>query len=357
MASARSYWLDVFAETRREKELWRAQALAIPEPVLRRDALRTIEEKWGHSEGAAAFAVLVSRKARSSFVRMAIAFELTLDYLDTISERTVPDPWANTQRLHLAAQDAVARAHSRETDYYMFHSHRGDGGFLTALVGSCRESFSALPSSAVVAGQVEELVSLYGEAQTHCHAVEAGAASLGPTKGLDATAARHPDLSRGDIVAGCTSSVAVLALMALAAEEGCSQEETANLSAAYFPWVASLNILLHSLVDEAADLLAGNFNQLSHYRSKQEAAQALAAIALQARNRLAQLPKAGTHLTLLGGMAGYYLAQPSAWAGEHRLVAAAVLEAIGPSARWSTFVHRLRGAGRPSENVGPSVTT
>jgi tetraprenyl-beta-curcumene synthase len=342
VACARSYWLEIFTETRREKERWAARARTISNPILRRDALHTIEEKWGHSEGAAAFAVLVPREARGGFIRMAISFELMLDYLDTISERAVSDPWANTQRLHRAPRDAVTLMPGRDSDYYMFHAHRGDGGFLSSMITSCRGPLSTLPSHAVVAGQVEELVSLYGEAQSHCHAEEREAASSGPTRGIDATAARYPDLSWGDVAAGCTSSVAVLALMALAAEEHCSHEEVANCLAAYFPWVASLNILLHSLVDESADLDAGNFNQLSHYRSKQEAAEALAAIALQAKNHLARLPGAGTHLTLLGGMVGYYLAEPAAWEGENRLVSAAVLETVGSVARWSTLVHRLR---------------
>lgn len=340
-AGARGYWLEIFPEARRQKERWRRRALAIPDPLLRRDALLTIEEKWGHSEGAAAFAVLVPRGRRAAFVRTAVAYELMIDYLDTTSERSVSDPWANTLRLHAAAQHAVSLEPPRKQDHYMFHSRRGDGGFLAALIAACQENFVTLPSAGAVARRVGELASLYGEGQARCHVEEAGAAS-GPTDRLDAAAARHSELDRSEVLAGCTSSVAVLSLIAMAAGEECSQEAVADCYSAYFPWTASLHILLHSLVDEASDRLAGNFNQLGHYRSKPEAAEALVKIASRAKDRLARLPQAGTHLTLLSGMVGYYLAEPSAWQGEGRLVAEAVLEAVGPGARWAMLVHRLR---------------
>jgi len=336
------YWLEVFPRARRQREHWRSRAEAIPDPVLRRDALLTIEEKWGHSEGAAAFAVLVPRSARGAFVRMAIAYELMIDFLDTTSERPVSDPWANTLRLHGAAQTAVALAPKREPDHYMFHSHHRDGGFLSALVGACREIFETLPSSPVVAARVELLAAQYGEAQAHCHVEEAGDATSGPTERIDAAAARHPELAREEVVAGCTSSVAVLALMALATREDRSQAETTSCHSAYFPETAALHILLHSLVDEVGDRAAGNYNQLGCYRSKPRAAEALASIASRARGRLAELPQASTHLVLFGGMVGYYLADPAVWQGENRQVAKAVLGAVGPSARWAMLIHRGR---------------
>ncbi|HEX6780973.1 MAG TPA: DUF2600 family protein [Solirubrobacterales bacterium] len=327
---------------RRERERWQRRALAIPDPVLRADALLTIEEKWGHSEGAAAFAVLAPRATRATFVRMVVAYQLMIDYLDTISERPVSDPWANTLQLHGAAQNGVALSLTREPDYYMFHSHRGDGGFLSALVSTCREMFMTLPSCAAVAPRAEHLTSLYAMSQGHCHAEQAGHAPSGPTDLIDAAAAQHPELSWGEVLAACNTSIPVFALMTQAAWEDRSEVEIALCHSAYFPWTASLHILLHSLVDEIFDLETGKFNQLGHYRSKPQAAEALASIASQARERLARLPQADTHLVLFGGMAGYYLAAPSAWQEENRLIAAPVRDAIGPPARWSMFIHRLR---------------
>jgi tetraprenyl-beta-curcumene synthase len=341
-AAARSYWLEVFPEVRRERERWRRRALAIPDPVLREDALLTIEEKWGHSEGAAAFAVLVPRATRGAFIRMVVAYQLMIDYLDTISERPVADPWANTLQLHGAAQNAIALAPAREPDYYMFHPYRGDDGFLAAQIQVCREVLTALPSSAAVGPRAEHLASLYAESQGHCHAEQAQAGSSAPTKRIDAMAARHPELDWGEVLAACNTSVPMFAMLALAASPGCSEVEVERHYSAYLPWTASLHILLHSMVDEAFDLAAGKFNQLGHYGSKPEAAQAVTAIAVEAREQLGQLPQAETHIALLAAMAGYYLSAPSAWEDENRLIAEPVLEALGPSARWSMLAHRLR---------------
>ncbi|HEX3175005.1 MAG TPA: DUF2600 family protein [Solirubrobacterales bacterium] len=344
---ARVYWLEIFPEVRRQKARWRALASEIPDPVLRDDALLSIEEKWGHSEGAAAFAVLAPRGRRREFIRMAIAYQLMIDYLDTISERPVSDPWANTVRLHGAARYALALVPSRERDYYMFHARRGDGGFLAAQVSACRETFAALPSCAVLAPHVERLTALYAESQGYCHAEQAEAGSSERTPGIDATAARHPGLRWGEALAACNTSVPVLALMAQAAWPRRSEAEVASYCSAYFPWTASLHILLHSLVDESFDLASGKFNQMGHYGSKVEAAEALAAVATRAKHQLAELPQAETHIALLGSMAGYYLSSPSAWEDQHQLIAEPVLDAIGPSARWAMRVHRLRqGLGR-----------
>jgi tetraprenyl-beta-curcumene synthase len=341
-AAGGTYWLDVFPEARRQRERWRRRAEEIPDPSLRGDALHTIEEKWGHSEGAAAFAVLLPRKARKPYIRMAIAYELMIDYLDTLSERPVSDPWANTIQLHGAARNALAVAPRREPDYYMFHSHSSDGGFLSEQVQTCRELFLGLPSSSLVSAQTEQLVSLYAEAQAHCHVKQTGAVSSGPTTRIDATAARYPHLSWEEICAACNTSIPLLALMTLAVQPGCQQSQVEAWRSAYFPWTASLHILLHSLVDEAGDRAGGRYNQFGHYSSRQEAARALGEIATRARERIALLPEPEKHLTLLSGMVGYYLAEPPAWRGDNRLIAESVLAAIGPAATWAMHVHRAR---------------
>jgi len=336
------YWGGIFREVRRERDRWRRRALAIPDPVLRADALATIEEKWGHSEGAAAFAVLVPRKRRRSFVRMAIAYQLMIDYLDTISERPVADPWANTLRLHGAAEDAVTLGPRQKRDYYLFHSHREDAGFLLAQIRACGQGFAALPSIGAVGEKARSLTALYAESQCHCHAEQAEVGSSDPTPGIDRTAGRFSGLRLGEALAACNTSIPIFALMAEAAWSGCTEADLGRCLDAYFPWVASLHILLHSLVDEAFDLAAGKFNQMGHYKSKAEAAEALEYIATRARAQLLELPQGEKHLALLGGMVGYYLSSPAAWEGEHRLIAEPVLRAIGPPARWSMATHRTR---------------
>lgn len=340
--SASAYWMELFPQSRREKQRWQARAQEIPDATLRREALKTIAEKWGHCEGAVAFGVLVPRRNRRAFVRMVIAYELLIDYLDNVSECPAADPWANTIRLHDSAGNAVALSLSREPDYYMFNAQQDDGGFLSSLSTACRDIFQALPSSSVVAPHAERLIAMYSEAQAYCHTRQAGAAQLGPTMLVDAAAARAPELSWGEVLAGCNTSLALFPLMAEAMRPGCSEADVARCYSAYFPWTTGLHILLHSLLDRPADLAAGRFNQLEDYGSTEETAEAIGRIARRAREGLSRLPQRDTHVALLSGMVGYYLASPMIWRTENRLIADRVLEAIGPPARWATAVHRLR---------------
>lgn len=325
---------------RRQRRWWRRRAEAIPDPDLRRAALHTIEEKWSHSEGAAAFAVLLGRGDRAVFVRMAIAYELMIDYLDTISEQPVADPWANTLQLHRAPLNAFALAPGREPDYYLFHSAREDGGFLADQVRAVRQIFVGLPSAALVADRVEQLISLYAEAQARCHVEQAGVSASSPATGLDTVSRQYEDLSWDEIWAACNTSIALFPLLALATRSGASEAEVEAWHSAYFPWAASLHILLHSLADETEDLASGSFNQFGHYRSRRDASGALASIAFRAWEELARLPDADTHLTILAGMVGHYLSCPSVWEGENRPIAELVLRASAPAARWATLAHR-----------------
>ena len=85
--AARSYWLGIFPVARRELRGWRRRAAAIPEPGLRRDALFALQTKSGNAEGLAAYAVLAQGRHRRAVVRALIAYQTTLDYLDSLTER------------------------------------------------------------------------------------------------------------------------------------------------------------------------------------------------------------------------------------------------------------------------------
>lgn len=347
-AAARAYWLEIFPQTRRERRAWRVRALQIPDPRLRGYALHSVDRKWAHSEGAAAFALLAPRRLRADVVRMAIAYQLMIDYLDGASEHPAPDPYANTLQLHRAPQAAVAARPQRRCDYYMFHPHNRDGGFLARQVDECRQLFSSLPGFGVVAERAERFAALYAEAQCHCHAAEAKSAHPPVTRRIDAEASRHPTCRWPEMLAACDTSLPVLALMALAASPECAEGEVERCCAAYFPWAAALHILLHGMVDQPGDRESASFNQFDHYRSKREAAEALGSLATRSRDLFGDLRRGESHLLLLAGMVGLYLASPTAWEDGNDLISRAVLDAIGRPARWAMLAHRARqGRIRP----------
>ena len=339
------YWLELFPAARRERRAWSARAEAIPDPALRQDAQLTLQTKWGHAEGAAAFATLIPRAHRRHFVRMAIAYELIVDYLDTTSERPAEDPFGNTFRLHQALLAALGIESVEAGDWYSLHPFRDDGAYLAAQVAACREIFLSLPSSRLVVGQARRLAILYAEAQGLYHSIEAGAPEPAHAEQTSIEAARHPELQWGEMLAGGASSLPVLALMPAAACPGLSQGDAERIAAAYYPWASSLHILLHGLVHRDSDLAGGQFNQLNHYRSGEQTAERLALIASRARLLVSQLPQGEMHATLLAGMGGYYLAPHQVWTPENGAISRAVLGSLGPMTKPALLVHRIRREG------------
>ncbi len=62
--AARRYWFGVFPTARATQRRLLARAEAIPDPLLRADALASHHEKGSNSEGLAALAVLAPGRAR-----------------------------------------------------------------------------------------------------------------------------------------------------------------------------------------------------------------------------------------------------------------------------------------------------
>ena len=95
-------------------------------------------------EGAAFFAVLAPRRD-GYLVRLLVAYQVLLDFLDSLSERPAPDPITDGRWLHLALMDALDPG-GCSRDYYLHHPCHGDGGYMEALVQVCRECCTLLPS-------------------------------------------------------------------------------------------------------------------------------------------------------------------------------------------------------------------
>jgi tetraprenyl-beta-curcumene synthase len=343
------YWLDIFPVARRELRRWKRQAESIPNPELRRDALFTHRTKSRHSEGLAAFAGLAPSAHRHAVIRGAVAFELILDYLDTVSEHRTEDPLSNLSnclQLHRAFNVAVD-LEAQPEDYYALHPHRDDGGYLAAQIDTCREILQSLPSYSVVAEPLRRCAKLSGQAQSLNHAIP-----LGLDEGTIATWARETtaeiqldrEVKWWEIVAAGSSSLPIGALMAAASDPTTSIKDAARIEVAYFPWVAALSSLLDCLIDIGDDQVFAN--HLNRYTSEEDAAEHLASIASRSLELVSVLPQAESHRMIVGSVGGYYLAQPNAWLPGRDRIARRVLEALGVYARPALVVHCIR-QGRP----------
>jgi tetraprenyl-beta-curcumene synthase len=335
------YWIAVFPQARRELRAWRRRALRIPDPVLRRQALRKLRTEAMTAEGAAAFAILATARTCRDVVRACVAFEVAYDYLDALAEQPVADVLANNRRLYGALDAAFASAAPR-ADWYAHHPQRDDGGYLRALVETCREALSRLPAHEQVRPGLHRLALRAGEAQSLHHAVAGPAQERALARWAAAQQPPGAALRWWELAAAGGSPLGFCALVAAAAHRGTDGAAAAAVEDAYFPWIAALSWLLESLVDQAEDASSDAHGYVAHYGAPQRAARRLAAIAAYAGADARRLPQGARHMLLLAGMAAMYLSHVDAGSCAAGEAAGAVRAAIGGPVVPLLWILRLR---------------
>ncbi len=304
------YGAAVLPRARRELGGWARRAHAIPDPALRRHACATLREEDGNAEGAALLALAAPDTARTPVVRLLVTAQVLYDYLDTLSEQPARDPLAASRRLHGALHAALATP-AEPDDWYAGYGWADDGGYLAALVATCRGLLAALPAHAIVAPALERAVARASESQSRNHAAMLGA--LAP----DALAAWAGALPAGgarlrwwELAAAAGSSLGLHALLAAAANPRLTPSDAARLEAAYWPWGCALNTLLESVADVPADARSGNHSYVGRYATRTDAAARLTAIAARAADAVHTLPDGSHHAVVLAAMASFYLEVP-----------------------------------------------
>lgn len=310
----------------REVQAWRARALHIPPGPLRDDALTTLKRERLNTEGAALFSVL-SRRRRPELVRLLATYQVLLDYLDTISERPAADPLANGRQLHRALTEALDPS-APLTDHYRYHPWADDGGYLHALIRTCRQACSALPSyprvqaRALRAGERAAVQVLNHDPIAGRR--DAALAAWAQTEFPDETR-----LSWFELTAACSSSLWIHALLALAADPGIQDAEIEQAESAYFPWVCAASTLLDAFVDQPEDAENGDHNYLDHYPSPAVAVGRVEEIVSQSAARAKALPEGERHALIATGMVAMYLTKNTATGPQLQADSSRILNAAG----------------------------
>jgi tetraprenyl-beta-curcumene synthase len=291
---------------------WEGVADAIPDAALRSQALASLRFKRSNAEAAAVFSLLAPRRRRADIVALLVALQVLTDYLDSVSEVAVHDPLRNGLTLHQALVDAV-RSASTPRDYYRHHPQCDDGGYVAQLVSFCQQKLNALPAAEVVRTTVVEAARRCGAGQSYTH----DAIHLGPRR-LEAwatTLTNGTGLSWWETAAGASSSVAVHALAAAAADPRTSRADAERTDTAYCFGIGSLTVLLDNLVDGEADAAGGGHNYLDYYACPASAASRLASIAQSANREARALLRRRQHEAIVAGVLGFYLSAPGARTG------------------------------------------
>ncbi|HEY1457493.1 MAG TPA: DUF2600 family protein [Solirubrobacteraceae bacterium] len=334
------YWLGVFPRARTEIRRWRERAGLITDPALRAVALEAQHSKSGNLECAAVFAVFAPSKHRVAVTQTLVAFQAIYDYVDLLAEQPTGDPIANGHQLHQALL-AIVDPDLAPGDYYAHSRHWRDGGYLQEMVLSCQSGLVALPSFAAVRSTLKVLVGRMIMFQSFNHGDINGSHDRFIQWADDETPADGP-LHWWEIAAAAGSSLPVLALIAAASDPQLSRQSVAAIEDIYYPWIASLNTLLDSLVDQQEDSTPGQNALLAYYPSSNQGAQRIHTIAERATRGARTLPHGSRHAVILAAMIAYYLSNPDAQSTQAQAATALVMTAMGDLQRPTMLIFRLR---------------
>jgi tetraprenyl-beta-curcumene synthase len=339
----------VAPQVAREVRGWRERAAAIADPALREDALTSLERERLNIEGAALFSV-VPRRRDARLLRVLVAYQIVLDYLDTLSERIGGHPPDAGLALHRALVEALDPTLPITDHYRLLPWPADDGGYLLALLDACRSGCVRLPGYArVKAPAVRAAERFVVQVANHDPLPARRDATL------LAWAAREFPLGSPvawfEQAAAASSTLGIHALLALAAGSEPEPREVAAVDAAYAPWICAASTLLDSFVDQQDDLRSGSHNYLAHYASPELAVQRLREIVVRSVAAAGALERGERHVVIVCGMIAMYLSKRSVSSGPLRGTADELLRAAGalarlerPILRWLRRRHGTRDA-------------
>jgi tetraprenyl-beta-curcumene synthase len=335
-------------EVSREIHAWRQRAAAIPDPRIRQDALESLARKRTHLDGAALFWIL-PRHRNVRLLRMLVAYEIALEFLDNMNERAAHVGQANGRQLHLALVEAL-NPDAGISDYYRFHPWGEDGGYLRALVDNCREQCAYLPSYPQVRALViREATRAQVLAINHDPRPDRRDAAL-----REWAAQEFPGdggVSWFELSGAATSSLSVHLLLALAAEPVFDERVVREACAVYFPWLSLATTMLDSYVDQFDDAAGGDHSYIAHYASREIAVRRIGEVVEHAACGARSLPRGRYHAVIVACMVAMYLSNDTAHSADLREATRTLVHAGGsltrlllPVLRAWRIAYRLRSA-------------
>jgi tetraprenyl-beta-curcumene synthase len=293
----------------REVHRWRSAAEGIPDPTLRQDALGALADKRYYTDGAALFWILPTRRS-TDLLSLLATYQTIANYLDYASERGAATRGACGGSLMLALADAVD-PDAPLRDYYAGHPWRDDGGYLGDLVLACQRGCLKLPGFAAARPLVLREVRR-AEALELCHEPDPARRDAA----LAALAAREfvpaGDVAWYEQAGSATSLLAVIVLLALAADEDTTSADLQAAAAVYSPWVGALSLVLDSYVDQIADAETGDWSFLAYYDDPQAGEARIAELMTRALHDVAGLRHGARHLLIVSMMIAMYLTSDGA---------------------------------------------
>lgn len=300
-------------------------------PELKIQALSSIRDKKFHCQGGSVYS-LYPAVEKTGFISLVVALQTISDYLDNLCDSAgIMDEQA-FRYLHYAMTDALDPA-AAPRDYYAFYPYKEDGGYLKQLVATCQQQVSKLPSYDLVKPEVQRLACLYSELQTYKH-LDIKVREEKMTSWIDKHLARYPQLTPWEFAAATGSTLGMFMLCAAASERQLTPPTVASISAAYFPWISGLHILLDYFIDAAEDKQNGDLNFISYYYDSSQTTARLSLFIQQAFLQAASLPHPAFHKTIVQGLLAMYLSDPKTNTLQEQTIKDSLLNTAGSYTRF-----------------------
>lgn len=323
---------------------WTSRAAVIPDPALRTHALSSLARKRFHADGGSVFAAAVDEDQCERLVEVIVALQTISDYLDNLCDRAGITDEDDFRQLHHALRDAV-RPDAPHRAYYRLRGSPDDGGYLDALVSACQVRLAGLPRYDTIRPHVAWLIERYCELQEQKH-IAPGDRSERLQKWAEPYLRQFPGLQWWEFAAASGSTLAVFALIALITASGsaATAATAAEVTAAYFPSICGLHILLDYTIDVEEDRREGDFNFVLCYSSPREAWHRLRWFAARSLDSARLLSAhSAIHRHIVYGLLGMYLSDRKARRQTVARRARRALWAFGPTAwlyYWACVLYR-----------------
>jgi tetraprenyl-beta-curcumene synthase len=251
----------------------------------------------------------------------------------------VPRPVANGDQLHRALVEAVQPG-APISDYYRYHPWQDDGGYLTALVTTCRECCRGLPAYGSVKARVVRAARRCG-VQGINHDPDARRRESRLRQWVGAEFAGRQDLCWWELTAAASSTLGIHALLAQAADPCPAPRVFGEVDRAYMPWVCAASTMLDSYVDALADLAGEGHSYVAHYANPSIAAQRVCELIRRSVREARELRGGLRHALIVAGMTAMYLSADEARTPAMRATTDRFVEAGGSLTRALLPVLRL----------------
>ncbi len=290
-----------------ELDKWSRMADLIPDEELRRQALASIETKRFHCQGGAVYAA-ANLPEKHVLIPLIVAYQTISDYLDNLCDRSTSLDPADFRLLHQSMLDAVT-PEAELSDYYALRPEREDGGYLVALVQTCRKCIGELSGYGAAQPYIRDLAELYTDLQVHKH-IHPSQREAALLEWWSRHAHRTPHLRWNEFAAATGSTLGVFMLFLAATDPFLDDEDASSIHASYFPNVCSLHIMLDYLIDQDEDKLGGDLNFCNYYENADTMLNRLASIVEWARKDVRAIPSTSFHRMIIEGLLALYLSDP-----------------------------------------------